>query len=115
MKKKQTEKTKAVVTRLLEKAAEGCTFLDYGGSIERLVADVMTPGCEPDDRNGKALIRMISCLEQIGEVASVGDWKLVCEAFKQHVYSNTDESIAHYHEYTRPLGVKAESEVRHGR
>ena len=116
MKKKGTDETKAAVERILERAAQGCTWLDFGGPLERLICEILTPGCQPDGRNERGLIRLIACLEEVAKVASQDDWLLVCSALKGYAYNWSDESTKAMLRYTQAIEDEmAESEVSHAR
>jgi hypothetical protein len=107
-----TPTIKAAVMRLLEQAAEGCTYLDYGSPIEQIVCEIMSPECSSNQRNWDAFIRLISCLHLAAKVASETDWDLVCDALKRHIYLWSDAGLQETYNYTRPLELKPESEAR---
>jgi hypothetical protein len=113
MKKNRTPETKAAVERILAKAADGLTWLDFGGPLEKLVCEVMSPACSPTQSNDDAFIRLISCLEEVAKVASVQDWDLVCAALKSHVYHWSHVGQKQSFDYIDALEVQTESEVSH--
>ena len=103
------------VERIIEKAADDFRSLHFGGALERLVWDVMSPGCSPTEKNTRALIALICALEKVAQIASVNDWGLLCGQIKFYIYNWRDEGVSALMNYTRQLEDTLESEVSHAK
>ena len=101
----------AAIERIIEEAARGFDSLHFGGPLERLVWDVMSPGCSPTEKNTRALAALISGLQYAARVASVDDWGLLCEQIKFYVRNWSAEEVTHSINFTRDLDARLESEV----